>query len=58
MYFFWHENGLRVITFDPLLSPYVMTVTIFHISFNKGNNTAIVQNNMSHFGWVGAILGP
>ena len=33
-----------------------MSVTNFHTSFSKGNNTAIIHNNMSQFGW-GPFLG-
>ena len=33
-----------------------MSVTSFHTSFNKGNKTAIIHNNMSQFGW-GPFLG-
>ena len=34
MLFSWYENDLRVITFDPILSSNVMSVTNFHTSFS------------------------
>ena len=39
-----------VITFDLILSSNVMSITNFNISFNQGNNTAIIHNNMNQFG--------